>query len=88
MIFLAVASARTLNPKIVAREVSASIASDSLIPPTPVPMISALTSLVPISLIACVMASREPRTSVLRTMRRTFFSPSCIVANMFSILVA
>jgi hypothetical protein len=35
-----------LNPKIVARDVSANIASDSLIPPTPEPMISALTSLV------------------------------------------
>src|SRR5690606_39870917 len=62
------------------------ISSVSVIPPTPPEMILTCTSSLPSSLSEPCRASSVPRTSVLITRLRVFFSPWPMFSNMFSSL--
>ena len=73
MIFLAVLSALTLKPSMIESTATAKLASDSLIPPTPLETILTLAFSVPRSFNAAVIASHVPPTSVLIITLRTFF---------------
>ena len=59
--------ARTLKPMIGTPDASASVTSDSVMPPTPEWITRAPTSLVPSFSIAPMIASSEPCTSALMT---------------------
>ena len=78
------ASARTLNPTTIALDAAASVASVSVIAPTPEPMILTLTSSVDNLINESLIASSEPWTSDLITTFTSEISPSAMLANMFS----
>ena len=63
--------ARTLKPMIGTPEASASVTSDSVMPPTPALITRAPTSLVPSFSIAPMIASSEPCTSALMMSARS-----------------
>ena len=65
-------SALTLKPRIIESTANAKLASDSLIPPTPLETILTLAFSVPRSSNAAVIASHVPPTSVLTIILSTF----------------
>ena len=73
-IFLAVLSALTLKPNIIASVASARFTSDSEIPPTPLATILTLAKSLARSLSAAIIASHVPPTSVLIIIFRTFLA--------------
>ena len=72
MIFLAELSALTLKPKIIESTASARLASDSVIPPTPLDTIFTFAKSLLKSFRDAAMASQVPPTSVLTITFSTF----------------